>query len=734
MTRERWDELSPIVDAVLDQPAERRRGYIAEVSGGDAVLAGELTRFADSFDASTSDAGDDPIFDAAERERAALLDHRSFGTEAELRAQLQSTLGASYTIEREIGGGGMSRVFVAEETGLRRHVVIKVLPPEVTEGINAERFAREIKLAASLQQANIVPVLAAGTAAGLRFYTMPFIEGRSLRDRLSRDGPLPVADAISILRDVARALAFAHARGVIHRDIKPGNILLSDRTAVVTDFGIAKALGAARIAREDGMGDDVSRTGIVLGTPAYMAPEQAAADPKVDHRADLYSFGCMAYELFAGTPPFTADAQHEIIAAHFREKPRVLTDVRPDVPTDVARLIAACLEKNPARRPQSAGDLLLALDDAASQPVVIRSRWSRRKVLVMSSMVVFPIAAAVSYYTPRRIQPHTVTPGTTSGAAHDKYLIGQEQLKRRGSGVRGSIQSFQEAIDLDSNFALAHTALANALTFEPFFSGLLVRESLERAVREARRALALDSTLADAYMALGAAHALAGEWRQSETEMRRAIALAPRNAAARQTFARHLLVRGYVDEALDQLERAREVDPVSPLIAAWVAYAFFLNGQRDSASAESARAFQLAPTQLATANLGALVNLALGNNDAARRLIDIPVTTEMTNAPYVYAKLGDTATANRLVREMEARTPRPWYADVARASVLLATVDSSAALDALERSARDSGVLWTYFIPLGDPPYDLVRTSPRFAALVRRANLESRIITHPRDE
>ncbi|MGE5748901.1 MAG: serine/threonine-protein kinase, partial [Gemmatimonas sp.] len=323
MTRERWERLSPLVDAVLDQPPRMRLAYVAEISGGDATLAKEVMRFVEACGDAGTDKGDDSIFGPANHEVWGFVSARLFDPSTDLSAQLQDSLGSRYEIEGEIGGGGMSRVFVAEEPGLERKVVIKVLPPELTEGISAERFGREIKLAASLQQANIVPVLAAGSAAEFSFYVMPFVEGRSLRHRLLRDGALSINDAIGILRDVARALVFAHGRGVIHRDIKPANILLSDRTAVVTDFGIAKALGVARGGGQDGTRDEaLSQAGTGIGTPAYMAPEQAASDPNVDDRADIYSFGCVAYELLTGKPPFTGAAPHHIIAAHFRERPR----------------------------------------------------------------------------------------------------------------------------------------------------------------------------------------------------------------------------------------------------------------------------------------------------------------------------------------------------------------------------------------------------------------------------
>src|SRR5215471_16442375 len=187
---------------------------------------------------------------------------------SDLRAQLQTTFGDAYTIERELGGGGMSRVFVATEQSLGRPVVVKVLPSEMAGALSVERFRREIRLAASLQQANIVPVLSAGDAGGVAYYTMPFVKGESLRSHLAAKGALPIAECVAILRDVARALAFAHAEGVVHRDIKPENILLSGGTAVVTDFGIARAVAASTQAAAA----TLTQTGIALGTPAYMAP------------------------------------------------------------------------------------------------------------------------------------------------------------------------------------------------------------------------------------------------------------------------------------------------------------------------------------------------------------------------------------------------------------------------------------------------------------------------------
>ena len=284
----------------------------------------------------------------------------------DLRDQLQATLGTAYSIERELGGGGMSRVFVARDEALGRDVVVKVIAPENAEGLSAERFAREVKLAARLQQANIVPVLAAGTSGNLPYYTMPFVRGESLRARLAVGTLLPVTEAVSILRDVARALAYAHAEGVVHRDIKPENILLSGGAAVVTDFGIAKAIVASRTL-DGGDTTGITRAGISLGTPAYMAPEQALGDPGTDHRADIYAWGVVAWELLGGAHPFAGRSTPQaLIAAHVAESPPSLSARRPEVPEALARLVMRCLDKNPANRPASATELLAALESVTT--------------------------------------------------------------------------------------------------------------------------------------------------------------------------------------------------------------------------------------------------------------------------------------------------------------------------------------------------------------------------------
>jgi tetratricopeptide (TPR) repeat protein len=275
--------------------------------------------------------------------------------------RLQAAVGDQYRILRELGGGGMSRVFLAQEVRLGRQVVLKLLPPETGAAVNVERFEREIQLAARLQHPHIVPLLTAGASGDLLYYVMPFISGESLRVKLAREGELPVLESVRILREVVDALAYAHRSGVVHRDIKPDNILLSEGHAVVTDFGVAKAVSASS------GGSSLTSLGVALGTPAYMAPEQAAADPHVDHRADIYAVGALAYEMLAGRPPFTAPTAQALLAAQITQIPEPLVFYRPTVPPGLNSVVMRCLEKRAADRWQSAAEMVPQLD-AMSTP------------------------------------------------------------------------------------------------------------------------------------------------------------------------------------------------------------------------------------------------------------------------------------------------------------------------------------------------------------------------------
>ena len=318
-----------------------------------------------------------------------------------LRERLQTSLGTAYTLERELGGGGMSRIFVAREESLQRDVVVKVLSPDQAQALSTERFAREIRFAARLQDPHIVPVLAAGTTSdGLLYYTMPFVRGESLRERMAH-GRVPLADAVEVLRDVARALAHAHGHGVVHRDIKPENVLLSEGTAVVTDFGIARAIADARThftGSRISAGATLTEIGTSLGTPAYMSPEQAAGDV-IDERTDVYSWGLVAFELLTGAHPFAdRGTAQQLVAAQISELPQQSTLRDAGVPEPLAELVMHCLAKNPDERPPSGIALLASLNASTTEAITtaqLSSRaWQHRRWTTGAALLL-AIAAVV---------------------------------------------------------------------------------------------------------------------------------------------------------------------------------------------------------------------------------------------------------------------------------------------------------------------------------------------------
>jgi hypothetical protein len=321
-------------------------------------------------------------------------------------AELQAALGDGYVLERELTGSGMSRVFVATEKSLNRKVVVKVLPPDLAAGVNRERFRREIQLAAQLQHPHIVPLHAAGSTADLLYFTMPYIEGESLRHALHERVRFSPREVVRILHDVSDALAYAHSRGVIHRDIKPGNVLRSGSHAVVTDFGVAKAISAAL--PSVGM----TTSGMAIGTPAYMAPEQLAGDPAADHRVDIYAVGLLGYELLAGEAPFKASSPQETMAAQLTRAPEPISKHRPDAPPALAALLTRCLAKNPADRPQTATEVVSLLDslEISSGAMAPQRAFTPRRVWALGGLVAAAAVAAVALW-PR----HEVLPPVTVG-------------------------------------------------------------------------------------------------------------------------------------------------------------------------------------------------------------------------------------------------------------------------------------------------------------------------------
>lgn len=429
-------ELSAFFARVLAAPPEMRSGMLDEVCGEDRALREELISLMAAYESSGN------LFDRLEEDvvspaRGAIVKASDKILSRALMDTLRSRLAGNYAIDAPVAGGAMSRVFLAEEIGLGRKVALKVLPPEMAATVNIERFRREIQLAAQLQHAHIVPVLTTGVVDELLYYTMPYVSGETLRSRIAREGALPVREAIRTWRDILDALAYAHARGVIHRDIKPENVLLADRNALVADFGIARAVAVAA------GGAYSTEPGLAIGTPMYMAPEQACGEPDVDHRADIYSAGLVMYEMLNGQPPFHDLSSRALIVAHTTREPAAIE--RADAPTQLIDLVRRCIAKEPAARPSSADAILAELERIPAIPGGGQRRVRQVALGAFALIVLLPGAAAVIPLLGRAPSTETsrpmlvVLPFQNVGPSEDQYFADgiTEELIARLASLRG---------------------------------------------------------------------------------------------------------------------------------------------------------------------------------------------------------------------------------------------------------------------------------------------------------
>ncbi len=357
--------------------------------------------------------------------------------------RLKATLRDRYSIVREIGAGGMATVYLAHDVKHNRKVALKVLKPDLAAVVGAERFLREIEVTANLQHPHILPLFESGAAEGFLFYVMPYVEGESLRGRLEREGALPIAEATRLIREVADALAYAHSRGVVHRDIKPDNVMISGRHATVTDFGVARAVSEAAGSAA------LTTVGMAVGTPAYMSPEQAAADPDIDHRADIYAFGVFAYELLTGAPPFADRKVQNVLAAHLFERPKPLREVRPDVGSGLSDVVMRCLSKEPDDRWASAEEIvreLEALSTPGTGTAAVRGVARRGKRTTVMAFAAVAVVAAIGFALFGRggtrdpavsATSVAVFPFTVQGSADVRYL-GEGMVNLLATGMDGA--------------------------------------------------------------------------------------------------------------------------------------------------------------------------------------------------------------------------------------------------------------------------------------------------------
>ncbi len=769
-------------------------------------------------------------------------------------ARLTSALSRSYRIERELGGGGMARVFVADEVALGRTVVVKVVTPDLLEGLSAERFTREVRLAARLQQANIVPLLSAGDADGLPYYTMPFVEGLSLRARMAGGGPMAFGEATHILRDVAKALAYAHAQGVVHRDIKPENVLISGGTAMVTDFGIAKALTASLTASNTS--ETLTSVGTSLGTPAYMAPEQAVG-AAVDARADLYAWGVMAYELLTGAHPFAGrTTAQQLVAAHIAETPAPIASRLPSIPAPLADSVMRCLEKDPGHRPASAAELLAALDAAttphgpgpgtsipgAPSPVVSRTRRRVWALGVGAAVLVVAVGAWVMTRDPGTGSRATrgaaaaipdaaersiaVLPlANLSGDKADDYFgiglaeeitralakngvrvigrVSAAELQAKGLDERaiarelgvgwlltGAVQhaggelrinvtllsagdgavrwserydrpltnvfavqdeiartvaaTLPGSLGLPSTVAAARAETADPQAHALFLQGQLLfnrrgARALQQAVvlfeqaatrdpgyARAQASIAMDSTIAESYAALGYANTLLGERGRAEASFRRALTLDSTVASTWGWYGLFANRQGDYRAAHERIARALELEPASLIARVWEAQVLVPERRFAAADSMASAAIALDSTFMLAWEWRANALLGLGRAAEAVTLLDRQVGPLPAGRPeevhcllaYAYAVAGRATEARATLARVRTRSGGRLPATGATAAVLEEQGDHEAAVALLTEAVAKHDV-WLVQFPRA-PRHDRLRRDSRVAAMLDR--------------
>src|SRR5689334_2472791 len=428
---ENWSELSSLIDTLLDAPPDQRPSLIDELSHGDAVRRRDLERLLAECDQDLS----------LLNRPAADLFSAMFNEDV---TQFPGALVDRYRVIRDLGHGGMATVFHARDLKHGRDVAVKVVHPHLASALGADRFLHEIEIVSQLHHPHIVPLYDSGNSNGFLFYVMPFEPALSLRQRLARHVRLSPKDVIGILRDVCDALSYAHERGIVHRDIKPDNVLMSGRHAMVTDFGVAKAATDAAVA-------PTAAARLPVGTPAYMAPEQIEPGREIDHRADIYGLGVLGYELLAGEPPFVGRTRDEILASHLTEQPAPLSGYREDVPEQLAALLMKSLQKNPADRWQTADEVLnqldaLAMGASASQPVVAprRGKW-----VALSPLAALAFLVAGATVMSRR-EPDPGKPANTSQLTTWPKRFGEARIARLtdfpGSEVDATISANGEFV------------------------------------------------------------------------------------------------------------------------------------------------------------------------------------------------------------------------------------------------------------------------------------------------
>jgi serine/threonine protein kinase len=600
-------------------------------------------------------------------------------------AILTAALGDRYHVENVIGQGGMAVVYRAQDIKHDRPVAIKVMRPEISAALGRERFLSEISIAARLQHPHILPLIDSGDVDGLLYYVMPFLDGETLAQRLTREGRLPISVTVRIATEIASALRYSHERGVLHRDIKPANVMLTGGHAVVMDFGIARAMNDASTR--------LTATGMIVGTPAYMAPE--LIEGKVDKRADIYALGCVLYEMLTGAPPFGGPTAQVILLRHLTHRVTAPSSTRNDVPQQFERVVMRALEKKPDDRFEDVPALLAELERPTTDA---------------------PPAKAPS---PAR-EPES--------DAYDTYLRGIHSFeKRTEQGNDRAIELLERATKEDPAFAPAFAALAAAYV-EKYFTHDPDPEWEERAFVAIEKARSIDPNLAKIYVVRG--NLLWTRERRfphfdAIDEFRHALEIDPDNAQALNELGRTLFHIGRLDEAVASLERALELDSSFINARFRLALAEMLRGNY-AKSIELLRFLPKSSHGSSNTALRALNTHYLGDTEEGRRILASAPDSDRTESDFhgieaiFFALAGDRdATEKSITAEIEVSRNLGHFHHalcyIAAARALLG--ESETAIELLAQASEDGFPCYPWFER--DPCLESIRGLPRFASLTQ---------------
>ena len=676
-------------------------------------------RLREEYDAQPAAETQDLIAAVRARERAAGPAPR---LSMDVLARLRAGLADRYRVERELAHGRTAAVFLGHDVKHDRPVAIKVLHPELAAAVGANRFLREIQLAARLQHPHIVALHDSGETDGLLYFVMPYVAGESLRARLDREPQVPIPEAVRIMGDVAQALGYAHSLGVVHRDIKPENILLEDSHAVVADFGIARAITAAG-------SDRLTETGIALGTPAYMSPEQGTEDGEVDGRSDLYALGCVAYEMLAGAPPFTGPTAQAILARHAVDPVAPIRTVRETVPPGVERAVLKALAKVPADRYPGATEFAQALAEPGPAPPV-PSRWGRpARRAGITALASLALLVALNVAGSRDVLLGNVQE-RGNREAYDLYLSAKVHLltqNREEDSV--AITLLEQAVALDPSSAIAEAELARAYALRVDQFAPDDRAALERARLAAERALRLNPDLAEAHFAQARLLWTAGLFAHERAirEDQRAIALNPNLDRAHQHLGGVYLHIGLLDKAIEEFQKTLAISPRDDNSLRRLAEARGSQGHYEEALRILKEVEPAANLPLWTYQM-ALVLLHLGRNEEAFAVVQGYLKAHpedrggvVTSARAIrYAMAGDRRRAEEDIQAAIQKGKGHIHFHhagyhIALAYALLHRPDS--AVQWLRRVA--DGGMPCYPLFAGDPFLDRIRQDPGFIAFLR---------------